>query len=448
MKNSSAVSIKKVSDLTPDRKNANRGTARGRAVIEKSLRDYGAGRSILLDKHGAIIAGNKTAENCAAAGLEDVLVVQSDGTKLIAVQRMDLDLNDPKARELAIADNRASELSLNWDLDVLHAGAAGVDLEQFWSEKELDALWPTKLLVDEDEAPPLPATPRTRPGDLYTLGKHRLLCGDATSLVDVRRLVGKETVDCVWTDPPYNVGYIGKTKAKLKIQNDAMTEAGFEEFLRLCFTAALEVLKKGGACYVAHADTAGEKFRQCFREAGFHLAGCLIWRKNVMVLGHSDYQWRHEPILYGWRPGKAHCWYGGRKQTTIAEYAGPAVQQLEDGAWQVGYGDNAVIIRGEKLTAELVTGDIFTEEKPSRNAEHPTMKPVALVERMVLNSTAPWGNVLDLFGGSGTTLIACEKTARRCFMMEFDPAYADVICERYLTATGKMPKREDGSPWK
>lgn len=313
----SAATVKKISDLTPDARNANKGSLRGNAVIADSLRRYGARRSILLDRHGAIIAGNKTAENAGAIGMEDVLVIQTTGDRLVAVQRMDLDLDSPAARELAIADNRASEVSLSWDLDVLQGLVAegGVDLAPFW--------------------------------------------------------------------------------------------------------------------------TAGEQFRAAFRGAGFHLASCLIWKKNSLVLGHSDYQWRHEPVLYGWRPGAGHSWHGGRAQTTILEFDGSPVRQLEDGSWIVQFGDDAFIVRGEGVTVELAIGDVFTEDKPIRNAEHPTMKPVSLIERMLVNSTLPGAAVIDFFGGSGSTLVACEKLRLRCFMLELDPRYVDVIVTRWEQLTGK-----------
>ena len=204
----------KIGSLTPDPMNANRGTERGQQFIESSLRKYGAGRSILIDKHGKIIAGNKTAENAGAIGLEDVLVVQTDGTKLVAVQRMDLDLNDPKTIEMAIADNRSGQVSLDFDPDVLAELSTQVDLSQFWSEKELndilkeaDGYGGSDLLTDEDEVPEPPAEPITKPGDLIILGSHRLMCGDAAVITDVERLMDGAKADMVFTDPPYGIDY-------------------------------------------------------------------------------------------------------------------------------------------------------------------------------------------------------------------------------------------------
>lgn len=324
-----AVRVKKLSDLTPDDRNANRGTARGSRAIAASLRKYGAGRSILLDRTGRIIAGNKTAENAAALDMGDVLVVQTDGRQLVAVQRMDLDLDSPAARELAIADNRSAELSLNWDADVLRGLSAEISLDEFFSADELESIWQAAAIQgDEDDVPALPSIARSRCGDLYLMGEHRLLCGDATSIEAGLRLMGSERADLLWTDPPYNVAYVGKTAEKLEISGDAMSGADFDQFLERLFSVSLQLLRPGGAAYICHADIHGEQFRRSFRSAGFHLAG---------------------------------------------------------------------------------------------------------------------GRVLDLCGGSGSTLIACEKTRRRCFMMELDPRYVDVIVDRWQLATGRQADLERAS---
>lgn len=405
----STVLHQKLSDLTHDLRNANKGTARGSQMIKDSLRNYGAGRSILLDKHGAIIAGNKTAENAGAAGMNDLLVVQSDGTRLVAVQRMDLDLNDPKARQLAIADNRAGEVSLEWDAEMLKAlSGEGVDMGPFWTGEELEKLLPTSkdLLTEEDEVPEPPVEPKSKLGDLYLLGNHRLLCGDATVITDVERLMDGAKADMVFTDPPYNVAVAGGTHDPRdkknfgkgpKIMNDSMSDGDFKQFLIDAFTTMGTVIKDGAAVYIAHADTEGINFRTAFVSAGFMLKQCLIWSKQNFVFGRSDYHWQHEPILYGWRAGAAHAFYGERNQGTI---------------WSI--------------------------DRPMRSEkEHPTQKPVALVEKAIGNSSKSGDLMFEPFGGSGSTLIACEKTGRKCFMMELSPAYCDVIVERWQNATGK-----------
>lgn len=263
--------------------------------------------------------------------------------------------------------------------------------------------------IDEDEVPEK-APPRSKLGDVYQLGRHRVICGDSTDKSVVDKLVDSVDIDCVWTDPPYNVA-LGfdespeQARARnrrtdgLVVMNDKMTDEKFREFLLQVFTRAIEVTKPGGAIYISHADSEGYNFRGAMRDAGWLVKQCLIWKKSSLVMGRQDYQWIHEPILYGWKPGAAHSWYGDRKQTTVMEFA-----------------------------------------KPSRNAEHPTMKPVELVFYMLENSCSPAGNVLDLFGGSGTTMIACEKSQRSCYTAELDPQYVDVIVERWEKYTGLKAK--------
>jgi site-specific DNA-methyltransferase (adenine-specific) len=399
----------KLSTLIPDGKNANLGSPRGNQMIEDSLRQYGAGRSILLDKHGRIIAGNKTAENAGAIGMEDVLVVQSDGTRLVAVQRTDLDLDDPHTRQLAIADNRSGQVSLDWDSDVLKGLVDdGVDLAPFWTADELAELWPVTvdLQTDEDAVPPVPEEPKSKLGDLYVLGEHRLLCGDSTIVTDVERLMGETRAICCWTDPPYNVAIgitdVADAKARNRrtdgkgVANDAMDDLAFREFITNALKSAYIACEPGSAIYVCHADSEGYNFRGAMVDAGWLRKQCLIWVKSSLVMGRQDYQWMHEPILYGWKPGAAHRWCGDRCQTTVLKF-----------------------------------------DKPSKSPEHPTMKPVALIEYCLSNSAQIGTAIFDPFGGSGSTLIACEKTRRRCFMMELSPAYCDVIVTRWEQATGK-----------
>jgi DNA modification methylase len=330
-----------------------------------------------------------------------VIVVESDGTQIIAVQRTDLDLEvDSRAKELAIADNRSAELGLEWDPEVLGQLATELDLQPFFTESELHNILPPASGGEEDEVPEPPTDPITNPGDLIILGDHRLLCGDATVISDVERLMDGQRADVVWTDPPYNVGYSGKTADALTIENDSMPDEAFRQFLHDAFVSALTVTKPGGPVYVSHADMQGHVFRTAFISAGWSLRSCLVWVKNSMVLGRSDFQWRHEPILYGWAPGAAHVWHGDRKQTTVLEF-----------------------------------------DRPSRNAEHPTMKPTPLIEYCIGNSSLRGDRVLDLFGGSGSTLIACENTGRKAYLMELDPKYVDVIVTRWENATGKKAVR-------
>ena len=246
---------------------------------------------------------------------------------------------------------------------------------------------------DECAIDPEEVTPFVQPGDVWVLGRHRMMCGDSTSLDDVRLLMDGVKANLIVTDPPYNVAYQsadGKT-----IQNDSMSDQAFYEFLLAAFRNMAACMAEGGSAYIFHADTEGLNFRRAFKEAGFHISGVCIWVKNSLVLGRSPYQWQHEPVLYGWLPNGKHKWFSDRKQSTIWNF-----------------------------------------DKPKRNADHPTMKPIPLLAYPIKNSSAPNGIVLDLFGGSGSTLIACEQTDRICRTMELDPKYASVIVQRYVDAAG------------
>lgn len=263
-----------------------------------------------------------------------------------------------------------------------------------------------------------------------------------------------ELADCTWTDPPYNVNYGEKAEMLDKYQkghrntsrilNDNMDSEQFYEFLHTAFTNVYAVSKPGAALYVAYAETEGVNFRTALRNAGFYLSSCLIWRKNALVLGRSDYHWQHEPVLYGWKDTGPHCWFGGRDKTTIQEFEGAPFQQIGDNEWQIPLGETTLIVRGENVTVEAAHGTVFFEDKPRTSPEHPTMKPVALIERMVGNSTRKADIVLDPFGGSGSTLIACEKTGRAARLLELDPKYCDLIVKRWQDYTGKTANLEGG----
>jgi site-specific DNA-methyltransferase (adenine-specific) len=433
-----AVVNKRIDELIPDAKNANKGTARGKEVIKASLKAYGAGRSILIDKNGRIIAGNKTAENAGAAGMQDVLIVQTDGKQLIAVQRMDLDLEaDKTARELAIADNRASELSLNWDTDALKE--LDVDLATFWTPEEqarLAEVAPREpipaLKGDENDVPPAPEVPKTQLGDLYILGEHRLLCGDSTSAEDVARLMDGQKARCMWTDPPYGVEYKGGTKKKLEILND--TAEGLAALLTGAFASASTALEPGAAIYVAHpAGDLSITFGIAWREAGWRMHQTLVWDKGGMVLGHSDYHYAHEPIYYGVTPGAEKAEKTG-KGGNYKDGHDPIFYGYTPGPGRNGRGGKGWFGNDSQRT-------ILCYPKPPRNEEHPTMKPVGLVEHCLGNSTAAGHIVIDLFGGSGTTLIASQKMGRRARLMELSPVYCDVIVARWEAATGLKAER-------
>jgi site-specific DNA-methyltransferase (adenine-specific) len=410
----------KLSNLILDPNNANKGTQRGKGLLEKSLQELGAGRSILVDKHGIAIAGNKTLETAVESGFEDAIVVETDGSQLVVVKRTDLDLNkDEKAKRLAIADNRVGELSLNWDAEVLAELAEEVDLTGFFEGDELAALLseldqelPDALqeedeeavsdLINEAESGQL--EPRVKLGEIWQLGKHRLACGDSTDEGNVRKLLAARLADCCWTDPPYGVSYVGKTKDALTIDNDGAKD--LPKFIKQAFQAIDAALKPGGAIYIAHPDGALHLvFGNAFVEQGWRLHETLIWVKNSMVLGHSDYHFKHEPIYFGYKPGGGRRGRGGE-------------------GW---YGDNSQVT-------------VFEVDKPSRNSEHPTMKPVELIQPMLLNSCPPKGLVFEPFSGSGSTLMAAQSIQgdRTVYGFELSEAYCTVILERWERFTGKV----------
>ena len=312
---------------------------------------------------------------------------------------------DAQKRAYVIADNKLA-LNAGWDNELLalelgELGDAGFDLELTgFTDEEIKAMMPVEVyegLTDQDAAPALQENSVTVPGDVWVMGKHRLMCGDSTSTDDLTKLTQGNLVDMWLTDPPYNVAYEGGTKDKLKIKNDEMGDEQFRQFLRDAYTAADTVMKPGAVFYIWHADTEGYNFRGAAKDAGWTVRQCLIWKKSSFVLGRQDYQWQHEPCLYGWKEGAAHLWAADRKQTTILEF-----------------------------------------DKPSRNGEHPTMKPVALFEYQMLNNTKGGDLVLDSFGGSGTTLVAAEKNGRTALLMELDPRYCDVIVKRWQDYTGQQ----------
>ena len=262
-------------------------------------------------------------------------------------------------------------------------------------------------LTDPDDAPEVQENSITVSGDVWIMGKHRLLCGDSTSVSDLEKLTDGQLVDMWLTDPPYNVAYEGKTKDALTIKNDEMGDDQFRQFLRDSYVSADTVMKPGAVFYIWHADSEGYNFRGAAHDAGWKVRQCLIWNKSSMVMGRQDYHWKHEPCLYGWKEGAGHLWATDRKQTTILEF-----------------------------------------DRPNRSGEHPTMKPVALFEYLMLNNTKGGDIVLDSFGGSGTTLIAAEKNGRVARIMELDPKYCDVIVKRWQAFTGKIATHaETGQPF-
>lgn len=391
----SNVESRRVDALIPLATNARTHSEEQVAQIAASMREWGWTVPILVDEKNLIIAGHGRLEAARRLNLVEVPVMVARGW------------TEAQKHAYALADNQLS-LNAGWDNDLLKLEIKGLkewdfDL-QLLGFGNLDELLAeqTEGLTDADEAPVPPEIPVTKLGDVWRLGQHRLMCGDSTSVTDMDRLVDGQAVDMLLTDPPYNVAYEGKTKDALKIKNDAMDDEKFREFLRDAFVTADTAMKPGAVFYIWHADSEGFNFRGACRDAGWQVRQCLIWKKQTMVMGRQDYHWKHEPCLYGWKDGAGHLWAADRKQTTVLEF-----------------------------------------DRPSRNAEHPTMKPVALFAYQLLNNTKGGDIVLDSFGGSGTTLIAAEQHGRHARIMELDPKYVDVAVQRWQAFSGQIATLDD-----
>lgn len=307
-------------------------------------------------------------------------------------------LTEEQKRKYRLLDNKTNELAL-WDDELLSAELEELDFEgfDFGFDFEFDGEDERTEIV-EDEAPEVDeeAEPITKLGDIWQLGRHRLMCGDSTDKATVEMLMDGDRADMLLTDPPYNVAYEGKTKDKLTIKNDSMSNDAFRQFLCDAFTCADEVMKEGAVFYIWHADSEGYNFRGACFDIGWTVRQCLIWNKNSMVMGRQDYHWKHEPCLYGWKDGAGHLWASDRKQTTVIDF-----------------------------------------QRPSRSEIHPTMKPVGLFDYQIKNNTKGGDIVLDLFCGSGTTIMACEQNGRIARCMELDPRYVDACVKRWESFTGE-----------
>lgn len=356
-------------------------------AVASSIKNFGFKVPIVIDSKNEIINGHTRLKAAKKLGIEEVPVIVAD------------DLTEDQIKAFRIADNKVAELA-DWDEELLLAelDMIEMDMGQFnidMSEMDLDDSSEEVVEDEFDDTPP--EDPQAKYGDIYQLGRHRLMCGDSTSVEDVEKLVGGGViVDMLLTDPPYNISYEGKTEDALTIQNDSMDDESFRQFLTNAFFAADNVMKKGAVFYIWHAGTEGYNFLGACRDVGWRVRECLIWNKNQMVMGRQDYQWKHEPCLYGWKDGASHLWAGDRKQTTVLDF-----------------------------------------DKPQRNGVHPTMKPIALFDYQIKNNTKGNDIVLDLFGGSGTTIMACEQNGRRGYSMELDPRYVDVIIKRWEDFTGE-----------
>ena len=405
--------------------------------LRRSITEFGLVEPLVFNERTGRLVG----------GHQRLKVLQTLGETEVDVIVVDLDEDRERALNLAL-----NKVQGDWDQDKLGALLAELDEHGFdlsitgFDELEIEELLtPAPPSVDsvrddgfdaEAEAAQI-VEPVAKRGDIWQLGRHRLMCGDATVREDVQRLMDGKLADMIVTDPPYNVDYTGGSGAAMKIQNDNMEDAAFRQFLRAAFENMLGTVKPGGPIYVCHADSEGLNFRSALLEAGWLVKQCLVWVKNALVVGRQDYQWQHEPILYGWKPGAAHCWYGDRDKPTVI-----------DGEAPLGKLSRAELMALVKELRRQVNSTVIREDRPSVNDVHPTMKPIPLVAKLMGNSSQVGEIVQDLFGGSGSTLMAAEQLGRIAHLMEIDPVYVDVIVKRWEQFTGQKGncERLEASP--
>jgi len=392
---------KSIDELKPYEKNP-RKNDKSVDKVAQSIDQFGFRVPVVIDKDNVIVCGHTRYKAAKKLHLASVPCVVAD------------DLTDEQIKAYRLADNKVGEDS-EWDIDLLQGELDDIiDIDMADFGFDLTAA-ENKVVEDDDFEMSVPEEPKSKLGDIYQLGRHRLMCGDSTNIENVKQLVGGAQIDLLLTDPPYNVNYEGNAG---KIKNDNMEDTAFRKFLTDAFVCAWTVMKPGAAFHIWHADSEGYNFRGACRDAGFKVRQCLIWVKNALVLGRQDFQWKHEPCLYGekalpvgetaeyededhepclygWKDGK-HYWFKNRKQTTILEF-----------------------------------------DKPLKSAEHPTMKPIKMFDYEIKCNTKESENVLDLFSGSGTTLMACEQDGRNAYCMEFDPKFVDVIINRWEQFTGE-----------
>lgn len=374
-----------VADLVPYENNPRVISPEAVNACAESMRQCTALDPIEVDENNVILSGHTRRLALMQLHVNTADVVRYTG------------LTEEQKQKYRILANKTGEMS-GWDFGKLEQELAEVDFGDFDFDFDLPDSGANETQVAEDEAPEVDeaAPPKAKLGDIWKCGRHRVMCGDSTNAESIKALIGGAQADMLLTDPPYGVSYVGKTSENLRIQNDSLAEDEFLEFLSKAFAAADAVMRPGAVFYIWHADSKGLIFRQACKQTGWEIRETLIWVKNSMVLGRQDYQWKHEPCLYGWKDGAGHLWTSDRKQTTVLDF-----------------------------------------DRPVKSELHPTMKPVALFDYQIKNNTESGNIVLDLFGGSGTTLIACEQNGRTAYLMEYDPKYVDVIVKRWEDLTGE-----------
>ena len=401
----------KIDSLKEYKNNPRHNDAAVEAVAE-SIRQFGFKVPIVVDKDFVIVAGHTRLKAANVLDMKSVPCVIAD------------DLTEEQLKAYRLADNKTAELA-EWDFEKLHEELKALNafdmdifgfdtLPDIMEEMNEPSETPIEELIDDETI--------TKEGDVWRLGNHRLLCGDRTDKATIEKLMNGEKADLLLTDPPYNVAV--ENSAGMTIQNDNMGDTAFYEFLFSAFSVANTAMKEGAGFYIWHGESEGLNFRKACKAVGWNLKQCIIWVKSQITIGRQDYQWKHEPCLCGWKGGGSHYFIKNRKQATVID---------EDVNLEFMTADEL-----RKMIADIMEqSSILREDKPLKNSDHPTMKPIPLIKKQVKNSTRKNGIVLDIFGGSGTTLLACEELSRICYMLELDPKYCDVIIKRWETLTGE-----------
>lgn len=415
-----------VRDIIPYANNAKKHDDKQIKNVMESIRQFGFAQPLVVDKNNVLIIGHCRLTASKRLKLTEVPVLKMDN------------LTEEQVKKLRLLDNKLNES--DWDIDLLLEEINGLEFDGFDMDWDLPEEPEEEPAVEEIDIPE-DAEQRTKKGDIYQLGEHRLIVGDSTDPETIKRLMNGQKADLILTDPPYNVA-LGQhnlpSEAKqahrrtdgLVIENDSWeNEEEFTAFLTKAFTVARENMRPGAAFYIWHADMSRRSFLDACEKAGWQIRQVLVWNKNIFVLGRQDYQWKHEPCLYGWEDGAPHYFVPERNISTV-------LKDIEDMDPRSMKKEELVRIV-EKLLEEGNATTVIDEDKPSRSVQHPTMKPLRLLARQVRNSTKRGESVLDQFGGSGSTLMTCEQLKRKCYTCEIDPHYADVILKRWEDYTGE-----------
>ena len=419
------IDLVPITSIRPYENNAKIHTPEQIEQIKNSILEFGNNDPIAIDGDGVIIEGHGR-----------LLALQALGYKEVEVIRLD-HLTPEQRKAYTLIHNKLT-MNTGFDLDILASELQAIENINM-ADYDFDLDISDDIVIEDIEEdnfdPEVPEEARAKRGQVYQLGEHRLMCGDSTSAADVQKLMGDVQADCLLTDPPYNVNYGGDAASPAGhgkhrvIENDNLTDSEFYKFLLAFYQNAEAALKPGGSFYIWHADNESNNFRNALRDAGLRLRQVLIWNKNTFTLGRQDYQWKHEPCLYGWKEGAGHYFTSSRCETTVIDEEVPDFSKMKK---------EELVKLLERVYSQATT--VIDELKPTKSDLHPTMKPLRLMAYLIQNSTRKGELVLDLFGGSGSTLIAAEETGRRCCMMEYDPRYVDVIIQRWEELTGKKAR--------